>query len=414
MYLGAAGALLVLELVAEDPVLELLPGLLVGVVQLAERLVVRAQLLEEAPLGRAQLLVHLVAAHPRDVVALGVEEEVLQQRLGALGRGRLARTQLAVDVLEGLFLRLDVVLLQGVLDGGRVVEQDEDLVRGPPERLQQDGDELAALAVDAHAHRVLLVHVELEPGAAAGDDLRDEDLLVRGLVELTREVDAGGTHELGDDDTLGAVDDEGAPAGHDREVPHEDFLLLDLAGHLVDEGCLDEERLAEGDVLVATLLFTGLELFELVLAEVELELFGEVLDRRDFLEDLFQTLVEEPIERLPLDAHEVGKRQNLVELGETDTIPYRDELVRQEGSLPGKLDDAQQSAVDGTANGYCTQIGRHRQRRLPQALFGRSLGGTREGYAPDPGGSTHRRSLLVATRCRSPDAGTQRPVGFAG
>ena len=45
-----------------------------------------------------------------------------------------------------------------------------------------------------------------------------------------------------------------------------------------------------------------------VLAEVQLELFGEVLDRRDFLEDLLQTFGQEPIEGLPLDAHEVGKR----------------------------------------------------------------------------------------------------------
>ena len=74
-----------------------------------------------------------------------------------------------------------------------------------------------------------------------------------------------------------------------------------------------------------------------MLTEVELELFGEVLDRRDFLEDLFQTLGQEPIERLPLDAHEVGKREDLVELGETDTFADRDKLVRQKGSLPGKL-----------------------------------------------------------------------------
>ena len=202
-------------------------------------------------------------------------------------------SELAVDVLERLFLRLDVVLLERVLDRGGVVEQREDLVGGPAERLQQHGDELAALAVDAHADGVLLVDVELEPGTAARDDLRDEDLLVGGLVELTAEVDAGRTHELGDHDTLGAVDDEGAPLGHDREVPHEDFLFLDLAGHLVDEGCLDEQRLAVGDVAVATVLFGRLDLSELMLAEIQLELFGEVLDRRDFLEDLFEALVQQ-------------------------------------------------------------------------------------------------------------------------
>jgi hypothetical protein len=72
-----------------------------------------------------------------------------------------------------------------------------------------------------------------------------------------------------------------------------------------------------------------------VLPEVELELLREVFDRRDFLEDLLQTLGKELIEGLPLNANEVGKRKDLVELGETDTIANSDQLVRQELSPPG-------------------------------------------------------------------------------
>ena len=52
-----------------------------------------------------------------------------------------------------------------------------------------------------------------------------------------------------------------------------------------------------------------------------------------------------------LDAHEIGKWKDLVELGETDTFTDRDKLIRQKGSLPGKLAGARQSAVDGTAIG---------------------------------------------------------------
>jgi hypothetical protein len=87
-----------------------------------------------------------------------------------------------------------------------------------------------------------------------------------------------------------------------------------------------------------------------VATEVQLELLGEVLDRRDFLQDLLEALVQEPVERLPLDAHEVGKRKNLVELGETDTLTDRDELVRQEIPLPGNIDRRTAEHVDGTAN----------------------------------------------------------------
>ena len=48
----------------------------------------------EHALGGLQLLVDLVPADPREVVALGVEEQVLEQRPGGLGRGRLARAGL--------------------------------------------------------------------------------------------------------------------------------------------------------------------------------------------------------------------------------------------------------------------------------------------------------------------------------
>ena len=168
-----------------------------------------------------------------------------------------------------------------------------------------------------------------------GDDLGDEDVLVGRLVQLAAEVDARRTHQLGHHDALGAVDDEGAALGHHGEVAHEDLLLLDLAGRLVDEHRLDEQGAAEGLVLVLALLLGELLILEDVLAEVELELLGEVLDRRDFLEDFLQTLSDQPVEGDSLDAHEVGKWKYLIDLGEIDAVADRDERVRQELSPPG-------------------------------------------------------------------------------
>src|SRR3569833_1513906 len=107
--------------------------------------------------GDAELLVDLVAADLRQVVALRVEIEIFEQRLrGLLGR-RLARTQLAVDVEEGIILARGVVLLQG--DAHRLVVapalKDAGVV--PAERLEQNGDALLALAVDTDADVVALV-----------------------------------------------------------------------------------------------------------------------------------------------------------------------------------------------------------------------------------------------------------------
>ena len=126
----------------------------------------RQHLLVERQL-EAQLLVDLVPADLGQVVALGVEVVVLQQRLRGLARRRFARTQLAVDVEQRLVLGGGVVLLQGEPHRLVLAELLEDLRVGPAERLEQHGDVLLALAVQADADHVALVDLELQPRAAA-------------------------------------------------------------------------------------------------------------------------------------------------------------------------------------------------------------------------------------------------------
>ena len=198
--------------------------------------------LADERLLETELLVDLVAADLGQVVALGVEVEVVEQRLRGLAGRRLARAQLAVDVEQRVVLAGGVVLLQGLAHRLELAELLEDLRLGPAERLEQHGDRLLALAVDADADHVALVDLELEPGAARGDDLRGVDVLVGGLVGGALEVDARRADELRHDDALGAVDDEGAALGHQREVAHEDRLALDLAGGRVHELGGHEER----------------------------------------------------------------------------------------------------------------------------------------------------------------------------
>ena len=218
--------------------------------------------------GEAELLVDLVAAHLGQVVTLGVEVVVLQQLLGSVARRRLAGTQLLVDVEQRLILGVDtVVLLQGLTDRLVLTELLKDALRGPAQRLEEDGDVLLALAVQTHAHRVTLVDLELEPGATRGNHLAAVDVLVGRLVGVALEVDARGTHQLGDDDALGAADDEGALGGHEWEITDEDGLRLDLAGLVVGELGRDEQRRGVRAVAILALVEGVLGIFEAVVTE---------------------------------------------------------------------------------------------------------------------------------------------------
>ncbi len=157
-----------------------------------------------------------------------------------------------------------------------------------PRALRKDGDGLLALAVDAHADLVALVDLELEPGAAARDDARGVDVLVGGLLLLALEVDAGRADELRHDDALGAVDDERALVGHEREVAHEDRLRLDLTREVVHELGLDVQRGRVRLAALLALLERVLLLLQERVREGELHRLREVLDRRDLLEDLLE------------------------------------------------------------------------------------------------------------------------------
>ncbi len=153
----------------------------------------------------------------------------------------------------------------------------------------------------------------------------------------------------GDRTTLGAVDDERAAVGHHREVAHEDRLLLDLAGGGVHEAGGDEERARVGHVALAALLLGVLGRVEDVVGELELELAGEVLDRRDVAQDLGDTLVQEPLERFPLDGDEIGKLEDLPKLGEGQTFPRRE--TSQRHSSEGRRAPTSARLVSKCTNG---------------------------------------------------------------
>ena len=229
--------------------------------------------------------VELVAADPGEVVALGVEEELLEQVFRGVDRGRLARALLLEQLDQGALFGLRRLGVAGdrLPDVDRVVEHLEELlVLDVAHRAQQHRHRQFALAVDADVDAAFFVDLQLQPGAAGRHQVGDEDLFLG--VLRRHHVGAGGAHELGDDDALGAVDDERAPLGHPREVAHEDGLLADLAGLLVLEGDGRGQRPRVGHVLLAALLDRVRRVLESELAEDDRQVPRVVLDRGDVVD----------------------------------------------------------------------------------------------------------------------------------
>ena len=117
-------------------------------------------------------------------------------------------------------------------------EHVEHLLVAVAERAQEDRDRQLAAAVDAREHAVLRVELEVEPGAAVGNDARGEQQLARavGLAAVVVEEHARAAMQLRDDDALGAVDDERAVVGHQRQFAEVDLLLADVLDRLLGAG----------------------------------------------------------------------------------------------------------------------------------------------------------------------------------
>ncbi len=268
--------------------------------------------------GQGQLLVHLVPAKAGQVIPAGVKEEAVQVALGALDRGGLAGAQLAVGLKQALLLVFGGVLFEGGQDPLVLAEKFEDLGIGrQTERADEHRDRQLAVFVDADIEHVAGVGFKLEPGAAVGVHGGGKELFAGFVVALAK-IDARAAHQLADDDPLGAVDDEGAGIGHERKIAHEDLLLLDLAGLLVEEPGGDPQRRGIGGVPLLALLDRVLGLVvEPVVDKIEHEVAGVILDGRDIPEDLPQPLVQKPLVGIFLHLDEVGHPDDLINAGKT-------------------------------------------------------------------------------------------------
>ena len=168
---------------------------------------------------------------------------------------------------------------------------------------------------------ITLVGFELEPCTAARNDLGVVDGAVACLVLLGCKIHAGAADELADHNALGAVDDEGAAGGHQREIANEDFLLLHLARCLVDETNLDEQGRLITDVLFLAFFDRVLRVAEFMLAKLDTHVLRGILDGTDVCERLVKAFGDKPFETIDLDANQIGNVHDVRDLRERPPFP---------------------------------------------------------------------------------------------
>jgi len=266
-----------------------------------------------------------------------------------LGNDQLA--SLVDDVETGDFtaqairhqLEIDGLIHQ--LEGVEGKELGEDLLRRVAERLQQDRDRHLATAVDPEIQIVLRVELEIEPRPAVGDDARREQQFARAvrLALVVLEEHAGRTVQLADDDALGAVDDEGAVLGHERDLAHVDLLLLELldgrTGRLAvhdHQTHLGAQRRGVVEAALLALLDVKGRRAKVVADELEPCVARVADDREDGVERRLQTFVATVLDRhtllqegaigIELGRQQIRYREYAVALGEAfaDTLLFRE------------------------------------------------------------------------------------------
>ena len=251
----------------------------------------------------------LLAGFEHDLAAIGVDQVV--------DRGVAAET-VGSERHAPAFL--------GALVHDLLVERGEDLLAIEAEREHQRRHRNLAAAVDTREHDVLGVEFDIEPRAAIRNDARGEQQLAgrMGLALVVVEEHAGRTMHLRDDDALGAVDDEGAVHGHERNVAHVDVLLLDVldrlrAGLFVDiehdQAQRHLQRRGIGHAALAALIDVVFRRLEFVADEFQHRGVGEIRDRKHRPEHRLQALVQPPADRL-VDHQElvIGRLLNLDEV----------------------------------------------------------------------------------------------------
>src|SRR5690606_30853719 len=127
-------------------------------------------------------------------------------------------------------LQDDIGFLTGNLVGVVLIEHRQDVLGTEIQRAQQNSGRQLATTVDTNKYQVFWIELKIQPGATVGNNASGVEQLsgAVGLAFVVIEEHARRSMQLGDHNTLGAVDNERAAVSHQWDFSHVDFLLFDI------------------------------------------------------------------------------------------------------------------------------------------------------------------------------------------
>ncbi len=152
---------------------------------------------------------------------------------------------------------------------------------------QQDSHRQLSATVDTNIDQVFGVKLEVEPGTAIGNDARRIQKLARRmrLAFVVIKKHAGRTMQLGDNNALGTVDNKGTVVGHQGDLPHVHFLLLNILDRFAGRILIDQhqphahaQRHSVGSATQLTFFNIKYRLAEFVIDVFEAGITGIALD----------------------------------------------------------------------------------------------------------------------------------------
>ena len=172
------------------------------------------QLVAADPVAQHQLLVEFISADFRQIISSGVEEHGVDQALRAFHAQGLAGTDLLIQLQKTFLIVLSGIFGEAGLNLGLVAEQLPDLVVcANAQGAQKNRDRHLSGAIHADVKHIVGIRLVFQPCSAVGDHGAGEQPLAD-LIMSDSVINAGGTHQLTDDDTFCAIDDKSTCLRH--------------------------------------------------------------------------------------------------------------------------------------------------------------------------------------------------------